>query len=302
MRTARFFAAAAVAVALLAAPGAAFAEAPPEMVVDLADGTNVRGDVVEIVPGSHCTVVLADGRKQVLPWRGIRRIAPAGAPPLAPVAPPPAPPHAAAPLPPPPPNAQTAPAPELPAEALADKPSEPQLSEYKVFVSMTGSRSAQIRMSRPGQPWETMCTSPCDMMLPVDASYRIHDKGRMQSGFRLKPNASGTVVLDVSTSDTTVTAFGTTGIIVGSLMLYGASVSALRDNGDVDGGEVAVAVVGGIMLAVGIVALVSNRSSLSQSPGPTPGKEASTARRPLGGELAHFVRRTPTAPIFSIRF
>jgi hypothetical protein len=261
-------------------------------VVDLLDGTHVEGVVVEVVPGDHCTVVLPSGARRVVPWTSIARIALRGAAPL--------PSRVAVeerPPPPPPPSPAAQPVVVEPSPPLKPTRADAKEGGETVVVTVRARRTVQLQMSRDGRPWETACMSPCDVALPVDAAYRIVDGGKPQAGFRLQPDASGHVVVDVAIREPAVDALGILAVIVGTGLLYGALLAS-SDHSKDGGASPAVTVTGLLGLGGGTVMLATNRASITQHPA----TRRDEATRGGSTDLGSLVRRAPAAPLLTISF
>jgi hypothetical protein len=224
------------------------------MDVVLVDGTRVRGRVEELVPGEGCTVRLKSGARRILVWDDIKRIVPPGTPDLEASPPPPLP----APKPPPPPA-------------------------RKVRVEVKASRPVRIEMSVDGGRWELACSSPCGVELPVDAAYRIVENGDAVKGFRLEADGRDNVTVDVSLASGLARGLGIAGLVIGSIVAYGAyaalaSQSSSYESTSGNEGVLALVMLGGAALAVGSgIAVATSGAGISQS-GPTRDTPASGAR------------------------
>src|SRR5215216_4691703 len=104
-------------------PSSAAADASRDAVVSLDDGTTARGRLVEVVPGDHCIVVLANGERRTIPWRSIAHIEDgAGAPP--------------------PPR------------------EDPTTTVQTAVVTIASERAVTLQRNGEGGTWQTACTSP----------------------------------------------------------------------------------------------------------------------------------------------
>jgi len=132
--------------------------------VILKGGGMLRGRLVEVIPNDHATIALSTGQNAIIEWSRIERIeqAPAGYAP------------GQAPAPPPPPPAG------------------------RVWVHIESDRELLVEGLGHESGWQHMCSSPCDMELPLDLEYRLLADGvRPSQPFRLALGKSTPRELDV---------------------------------------------------------------------------------------------------------
>jgi hypothetical protein len=220
--------------------------------VYLKDGGMIRGTIIEVIPGNHASVQLADGRIATIRWDMVDHIdrGTAAKPPV--TTPPPAalPPAAT-----PPPAASMV---MVHIDADADVILEQQVA---------GGRWA-------GGEWRDVCQAPCDMSLPTNTMYRVGGPGVKSSRPFSIEASGGKAVLDVHGASSgafaggiVLVSLGPLAILVGSLVaLVGAaenasdcsfvssSCSSSRGDGLVAGGlvtlgiGVAATVIGGVLI------------------------------------------------------
>ncbi len=146
---------------LLLAPAAARAQVSET--VYLRNGGMLRGTVTEVVPGDHATVALATGQVATVQWAQIERI-------------------------------ERAPRPEPQVSAL------PVPASVKtVVVHIESERPVRLEVKgATGKSWIPMCKSPCDVPVPLVATYRILGDGvRGTAPFGLDGAPGQTVVVEV---------------------------------------------------------------------------------------------------------
>jgi hypothetical protein len=170
---------------------------------------------------------------------------------------------------------------------------------------MQGTRTARLEVYRPSDGWRMECTSPCEVMLPIDATYRVVDGGRVQgpAGFQLKPRA-GRVVIDVSASNFFVDILGGTVGAVGGSLVYGAFLCAADDESDNDKLIKPFLGVGALAAVLGTVMIVVNRPSVKQiepaaSEAPSPRMPEARSRQ---NDVGAFAPKAPTGIGFAFRF
>jgi hypothetical protein len=240
-------------LAVLLGTAGAGASPPRDVVVSLEDGTTARGRLAEIVPGTRCVLVLSTGERRTIAWASVQRIDDA----------------ADRPEPEPPPMASTLPAAPARDESVDGEPSPGKTT----IVSMDASSSVELQRETSDGKWVAACRAPCDLALPVDASYRVVVDGRPISTLRLSPEGAPRVVLDVSLARPGLRAFG--GILTGlaGIALYGALAVGSDQDSTNDDSTTPLALTGVIGLAIGIPLLVANRGSdaVVQRPARAPG-------------------------------
>lgn len=269
-----------------------------DMVI-LKGGGMLRGRLVEVIPNDHATIALSTGQNAIIEWSRIERIeqAPAGYAP------------GQAPAPPPPPPAG------------------------RVWVHIESDRELLVEGLGHESGWQHMCSSPCDMELPLDLEYRLLADGvRPSQPFRLQALAGQREVIDVTSASKGGYVGGVTLVSIGSVLIglglivlaFGAlqnSVGGTCSDGSLStscgnpgNGTEAVggvmALVGAAGLVGGIVLMVNNsRTSAKQSiaqPGPRArlGDDGAWVRLPMWHD-ASGQRSLPTpqlSPIFSRSF
>ena len=234
--------------------------------VYLKDGGMIRGTIIEVLPGNHASVQLADGRIATIRWDMVDHIdRGTGARP--PTTPPPAP---------------------LPAVAT------PPPAASMVTVHIDGDADVileqQVTGGRwAGGDWRDVCQSPCDVSLPTNTMYRIGGPGvRTSRPFSIE-GRDGRAVLEVHAASSGARGGGLALMIVGPLAILVGSLVALvgwaenstscvfsggsgsgscsssRGDGLVAGGLVTMAVGLGATI-VGAVLLATNSSSKVQQP------------------------------------
>jgi hypothetical protein len=250
----RFFAAAALS-SVLALSSTAYPDSLGDKDVILTNGTRVRGRIEEIVPGERCVVRTSDGVRKFIQWSAIKRITEPGTPDVPEPQPEPEPP----PPPPPPPPAKPAMQPDPPAPA-------PAAPRKMVVVDIKSSDSVRLEMAVGGGPWELACNSPCGVELPVDAAYRIMRDGDLVKGLRLDADGRDRIVLEVSVGSSTARGLGIAGLIIGTIMTYGAFLAAGNHDDDSSGPVVGVALAGLAIGVAGGIAFGTSGSSITQIP------------------------------------
>lgn len=175
-------------------------------VVYLKDGGMIRGTIVEVVPGNHASVQLADGRVATIRWDMVDHIdRGTGAKPPLPTTPLPA--------------AGTPP----PAVAMVNVHIDAD-GDVILEQQVTGGRWA-------GGEWRDVCQAPCDMSLPTNTMYRVGGPGvRSSRPFSIE-GRDGKAVLEVHAASSgafvggiVLVSLGPLAIIVGSLVaLVGAA-------------------------------------------------------------------------------
>lgn len=242
------------------APGANAAPPPqtgPDAVY-LKDGGMIRGTIIEVIPGNHASVQLADGRIATIRWDMVDHIdrGTAKPPTATPVALPPA---------------ATPPPPATMATVHIDGDGEVILEQQ-----VAGGQWA-------GGEWRDVCQSPCDVSLPTNLMYRIGGPGvRASRPFSIQAH-DGKAVLEVHAASSgargggiALVIIGPIAILVGGMVaLVGAAENASCDligggtcssgSGLVAGGLVTLAV-GIAGTIVGGVLIGTNSSSKVQQP------------------------------------
>jgi hypothetical protein len=252
----------------LVTPYIAFA-ADPSPAIDTAaqdvlfkNGSKVRGQVVDIVPGDHVTLRFKNGEARRFEWVDVDRVMPASGP-----EPPPLPPA------PPKPQPTTAPttaptvAPTVtapPVETLppATGPTVKVHINSPVFASL-------LRRPHGGSSFLKACDAPCDMEMPVSDDYMVSAAGSKTTPVKLAGQPGQTVIIDVDPpSDggkiggVVMIVLGAIGLIVGgSVDFVGLIAESVTTDGSsgkssADGILIAGLVITGVSLGLGIGGLV----------------------------------------------
>ncbi|MGZ3416666.1 MAG: hypothetical protein ACXVEF_39850 [Polyangiales bacterium] len=237
-----------VAVLTIALAGS-FAYAKGESsIVHLKNGTVLRGELLERLPGDHVTIKLASGEKKRVDWNDVDSIedgaaeATSGSASASGAA---APPSEA------PTEAPSASASVVPSASAAPAPSG-------VRVRLTGTPNVSLER-RDGSKWTFACLAPCSH--PVEeGEYRVGGEG---------VNPSSTFVLRDPTQ--VAVKAGSKGRAFGGQLLLGAGAGALLigifmatgDNTDV---AIPVIAIGGAAAVGGLTLWLTNRTSITLSP------------------------------------
>jgi hypothetical protein len=313
MRRARFVLAGSLFALLLAPPSfaedapvtpppspstAAPSSLPPDAIYTKSGGL-MRGTLVDVVPNQYARIRLDSGEIVIVPWAEIARIDARNAPPSA----------GAVPLP-------TAPPPEPPKPNVRSGPT--------VVVHIDSPKPVRLERFDPSRPnWDDMCTSPCDVAVPVDGEYRLVGTDLMASSrFTLEANHGDRVVLDVSTASkwwfAAGVGMGGAGIIVAVYGLFfygeGALFSSAGDSQSKQFGDgekavgVAVIAAGAIISGIGVLLMISHwGTSASQSVTPvtdrTPIPEAMRAPSWRTDDVARALPKPQMfAPMINVAF
>ena len=257
--------------------GRASADEPAEAVY-LKDGAVIRGKITEMKEGSHVSVALAGGQVARVRWDVVLRIEKAGGPP--PVAPTPA-----------------APA----ARAVGQ-------SAATALVHIEAPEPVQLELVQ-GREGRIVCTSPCDIALPLDGAYRVTGSMRASKTFALAARAGERVVLEIDPSSRGAFAGGIVLLSVGgatfllSGLVYLVASAADAISGGVSGvktGSLAGMGIGVAGVAGGIVLIATNGSSgVDQRPGGAAPASAKV-RRPLWADAP--TREAPSAFTLPLTF
>jgi len=226
-------------------------------IVYLKGGGMLRGTLIEAIPNDHATLEMATGQTAVIPWDRIERIERAGSRP--------------------------------PTPAPSFTPAFPAPPEGNALVHIDSEDPVTLERRVPGTRfWTPVCTSPCDIGVPVWGSYRISGQGiRDSNDFNLAARNGDHVVLNVSSATKggfaggiALTSIGGFSILVGATILFSVATSDLANNAadqpssPNDGtwntaGWIMVGAGAGAVL-VGILLLTTNRhSNVAQSGGLT---------------------------------
>lgn len=232
--------------------------------VHVKGGRIVRGTLVEMVPGVHLTVRLADGRVVTLPWSDVERIERSSGAEPPPPPPPSAPPATSSAIPQPPPATTSAtppqqPEPPPPAVRPAPKPIAPR-DKPTVRVRIRGDETITLQRLVDGI-WTSVCDAPCNADVDViGGEFRTTAKGYGPSKpFTIDASPGQRVTLDVATPNSGLVGLGVVGIVGGSItFLAGVAVMGSRSGGD--GSGAAAAVLLGLGTLVGGIVLVANNN------------------------------------------
>jgi hypothetical protein len=247
--------------------------------VQLQNGTIYSGELVEWVPEDHVTLRLITGEIHRIPWSELAlqpQQPPPGAPP--PVAPPSAPLLVVPPPPIPPPDAFYPPggvgAPPPAGTLLTIRSTNP----HAQLTQITG--GGYVVGYGYGRPygygaativaWRTICTTPCNQVVPSGGSYRIAGPGIVPSRpFVLSPGSAELHVkagrIGARIGGLFLTVLGGPSVIIGASLL---GFSRTFDEGSpfYDPGErAAFRAGGGVLLGVGLGALVAGIATLATS-------------------------------------
>ncbi len=214
--------------------------APAGDVIHLKNGGQLRGTIVDVIPGSHARIQLATGEVATIPWADIARVESASRP-------------------------STAPAP-----APTPTPAAP---EPQKLVHIDAPRQVALeRQTANPKVWIEVCQSPCDKRVPASGNYRIGGSGvRASRTFVLDAGTEDRVFIEV---DPGSKGWFVGGIVITSLggatMLIGLMLAAIgsaasssfstHDNSLTTAG-LTTAAVGALVAVGGLVALTSNSSS-----------------------------------------
>ncbi len=162
---------------LLAPKVAAAQDAGPDTVV-LHDGGMLKGNLIEVLPGDHATLQLANGQSARIRWDVIDHIIRNGVPLNTAQAQPQATPTASTPAP---------------------------VETGRVWVHIEGGDGVDLESiitnaapagKRVSNGWATMCTAPCDQEVPLAGSYRLAGDGiRASRTFKLAGKAGDKVYI-----------------------------------------------------------------------------------------------------------
>lgn len=262
------------------------APAPAGDVIHLKSGGQIRGTIVDVIPGSHARIQLATGEIATVPWSDIARVESARSP------------STPAPPPPPPPVAPTAP-------------------EARRLVHIEAPRQVALeRQSSNPRVWIEVCSSPCDKYVSASGSYRIAGSGvRASRPFMLDAGTEERVVIDVDPGSKgwfvggiVITSIGGGATIIGLLLaLVGSATKDLSGSHDssLETAGLTCAAIGALSTVAGLIALTSNSSSTAtlSSVAPAPGGADGSTRAPTWHASTPTGAPKPFAlPIFSATF
>jgi hypothetical protein len=254
-----------------------------DMIIHLTGGKEIRGAVVEILPGKHYVVVRGDGTTLKLPWTAVRAIS-------SPYGPPPPPEEST--------SGRSSPAETEPLPAPSTRTPEGPVA----FVEMRSEKRIQLQYSAVGSgQWETACMSPCNVALPVEGHYRIvDDSGRPGKAFQLSHD--GKVTITSIQRSTGMDAMGGVALAAGSIAFLGG-VGAAGDAHSDDSGPAVAVLFGLSAITLGTILLCVNSSSV-QVDGSTSAAERvdHTPRRGFYRDGSLPLPRTTNGTLFSVRF
>lgn len=232
-------------------------------VIHLKNGGQVRGTIVDVIPGSHARIQLATGEIATIPWSDVASVESAArqSAPGAPAAPAP--------------TAPTAPAPTAP---TAQK-----------LVHIEASRVVALeRQSDNAKVWVVVCSSPCDRHVPASGTYRIAGSGvRASRAFVIDAGTGDRVYIDVDAGSKgwfvggiVLTSVGGGAAIIGLILALVATDSHITGHDSLATAGLTTAGLGVLGTVAGIVAITSNAKSLatvsSTAPTPTDASRAPT--------------------------
>jgi len=225
------------------------------------NGSKVRGQVVDIVPGDHVSIRFKSGEMRRFEWADVDRVMPASGPepPPLPPAPPKPQPTVVPPVPTVAPTATTPPVETLPP---ATGPT------VKVHINSPVLASLQ-RRPRGGQSFLKACDAPCDLDMPLADDYMVTAAGGKTTAVKLAGQAGQTVIIDVDPPSDGGKIGGVIMIVVGiigfsvgavvdlvGLALEGASDATSSGKSSADGVLIAGLVITGVSLGLGIGGIV----------------------------------------------
>lgn len=233
--------------------------------VELKDGSSLRGEVVEKVPGKLLRVQLAGGEVRTIAWESIARLEEPSTP------------------------KESQPSDTMAGAAVAEgvtvhlDADDPHATLQRrmgtsMFVISTGRGTA----TGAGEAWEDVCVSPCDTRVPKNQTVRVAGDGVTPSGnFVLQRDAK----LDAKTGSAGLrvgglwlTSFGVAAAVTGVLLLAlnhdGADGQPLISSGVTYGllGSGALLTAGGITMIASSGTSVRDERGTTIGTGPTPPK------------------------------
>lgn len=172
------------------------------VVVETADGSLLRGTVVEKVPGNHVTVRLITGETRRIEWTDVARLAP-----------------------------DPRPTPS-PGGTLAPDSGAPERKVHVIFTSDHDLAVLERRVA--ADDWTPVCSGRCSTDVPASGIYRVNGTGVVQSNqFRL-PEGRDSATVDASVGTTTQSGWGAIlavtggGLALVGLVAVGAGVAGLN--------------------------------------------------------------------------
>lgn len=233
---------------LLAPKLAAAQDAGPDTVV-LHDGGMLKGNLIEVLPGDHATLQLANGQSARIRWDVIDHIIRNGVPLN---------------------TAQAQQAPVAPPAATA-APAEVGM----VWVHIEGGDGVDLESiitnaapagKRVKNGWATMCTAPCDQQVPLAGSYRLAGDGiRASRTFKLAGKAGDKVYIQADPASRggfvggiVLISIGAPVLVIGSLVEL--VVAAINGASHLDGTYTDTSgaqVVGLSMMGLGVAGIIT---------------------------------------------
>ena len=214
------------------APASAPAGSAPAVgsdVIYMKNGGILRGTIIDAIPNAQARIELATGEIATVQWSEIARIergeAPKGKPPGAP--------------------AQGSSLPPLPPTGPAPSPGAPPPppAPTMVMVHIDGPEDTQLEQDVSHEEhWQTVCTAPCDLKLPIGPDYRVTGPGIKASGvFGLEYQNGLREIVTVNGASKSwfvlgivSTAVGGAAALIGALVGLSASLVASVDSGNGD--------------------------------------------------------------------
>ncbi|HSO37717.1 MAG TPA: hypothetical protein VLT33_34560 [Labilithrix sp.] len=220
--------------------------------VHLRSGGVVLGRVSEIVTGVRVSILTPTGELRNVPWSDVDRVVVANTAP-----PPQLPPRRPPPAPPPPPPME---------------PDLPPMDGPRAFVHIEASGTTYLYRAPDGTTdYQTACTAPCDMELPIGDSYKIGGNGtKTTPSFKLKASPGGSVTLKVDGANWFGVIGGGTLAVSGAMTAYVGLLLAAADDSSRRSGSgsagLACFLIGGAATALGTLAFLrSNTTDVVQT-------------------------------------
>ncbi|HEY8089808.1 MAG TPA: hypothetical protein VIF09_18235 [Polyangiaceae bacterium] len=213
-----------------------------------------------------------------------------------------------------------------PSTASAQATSSP--GEARIGLHLVGPRRAVLQRQSPiDGTWSSVCVAPCDLPLPLAATYRIDgDDVQTSAPFHVDGAPGGHVVVDVRPGHATLRALGVMAAVLGSLTVLAGGLYTAVGNidlafqlppgaapppppGGVSDTGLALVGVGTLAIALGVIAVATNvtRVSAQSSPGTSSQRIAADASNPspawpIGGRRELPLPTAAEVPIWTVRF
>jgi hypothetical protein len=268
-------------------PASAPPAAPGGDVIHLKNGGQIRGTIVDVIPGSHARIQLATGEITTVRWEDVARVESARTPMT------------------PPPTTPTS------------TPRAGETSAHKL-VHIDSPRPVSLQRRSPdGRIFVEVCSSPCDRDVVASGTFRVVGSGvRGSKPFELEAMTEERVFITVDPASTgwfvggiILTSLGGVALIVGLVVAaIGSATSSSEGGGDsTTSAGLGITGVGILATVSGLVALVSNvrsTASVSSVQSTDTGDTSASLRRPiwLAPTPSPMPPRTPTVPIFTATF